>query len=175
MTKGIVVLAAVACAMLATACSQDDAARAAAAVAPATAPAGAEAVDQAATDAASTAPDATTVGSTSAAGARACMIAGEFEILGRKIRSRDCLQAGADIPEAAHRELCEGLAQTSAQIGGGKAGSLEYMDACPSPHQGSCRGIFGQASMHAFYYERTADDLATLPSSCAMGGGTWAG
>lgn len=176
MTKGIVVLAAVACAMLAAACSQDDAARAAAPVAPA--PASAEAVDQALSQAetadASTAPDAAAVGGASA-GARACMIAGEFEILGRKIRSRDCLQAGADIPEATHRELCEGLAQTSAQIGGGKAGSLEYMDACPSPNQGSCRGIFGQASMHAFYYERTADDLATLPSSCAMGGGTWAG
>lgn len=173
MRKGSVVLVAMACALLAAACSQNDAAQAAAPDAPASA--SAEVVDQAATEAASTATGATAAAGAHEAGARACMIAGEFEILGRKIRSRDCLQAGADVPEAAHRELCEGLAQTSAQIGGGKAGSLEYMDACPSPNQGSCRGIFGHASLHAFYYERTDDDLATLPSSCAMGGGTWAG
>lgn len=110
-----------------------------------------------------------------AAGTRACMIAGEFEILGRKLRSRDCLQAGNDIPEATHTELCQTLAQTSAQLGGGKAGEITYMDECPSPNQGSCRGIFGQKTMHAFYYERPEDDLATLPDSCRMGGGTWVG
>jgi len=103
---------------------------------------------------------------------RACMIAGEFEILGQRLRSRDCFQAGPDIPEATHRELCESLAQTSAQLGG-KAGEITWMDACPSPNQGSCRGIFGQKTMHAFYYERRPDDLATLPDSCRMGGGTW--
>lgn len=105
---------------------------------------------------------------------RACMIAGEFQVLGQRIRSRDCLQADADLPENAHRELCESLAQASAQFGG-EAGDLTYMDACPSPSQGSCKGLFGQPSLHAFYYERSADDLATLPGSCQASGGTWEG
>ncbi len=104
---------------------------------------------------------------------QACMIAGEFRIMGQTIRSRDCLQAGADLPADTHRELCEGLAQTSAQFGQGEAGTLEYMTRCPSPAQGSCRGIFGQPTMVAFYYERSTDDLAGLPASCSMGGGTW--
>ena len=101
------------------------------------------------------------------------MIAGEFEILGRKIRSRDCLQAGSDMPADEHRQLCEGLAATSARIGEGQAGSLAYMARCPTPAQGSCRGIFGQPALVAFYYERTDDDLAALPASCGMGGGSW--
>ncbi|WP_233603156.1 hypothetical protein [Pseudoxanthomonas sp. SGT-18] len=106
---------------------------------------------------------------------RACMIAGEFEIMGQRIRSRDCLQAGADVPEDMHRQMCESLAQGSAQIGTGKAGEVAYMDACPSPNQGSCKGMFGQSSIHAFYYERSSEDLATLPASCQMAGGTWEG
>lgn len=106
---------------------------------------------------------------------RACMIAGEFEIMGQRIRSRDCLQAGADVPEDMHRQMCESLAQGSAQIGTGKAGEVAYMDACPSPNQGSCKGMFGQSSIHAFNYERSSEDLATLPASCQMAGGTWEG
>lgn len=105
---------------------------------------------------------------------RACMIAGEFELMGQRIRSRDCLQASADVPEPTHRQMCESLAQTSAQMGG-KAGELTYMDACPRPSQGSCKGLFGQASLHAFYYERSGGDLASLPDSCRAAGGTWEG
>jgi hypothetical protein len=123
---------------------------------------------QAVTDAAHAAP----APDTAAPGTKACMIAGEFELMGRRIRSRDCLQAGADIADASHREACEGLAQTSAQMGG-TAGEVTYMETCPTPAQGSCKGLFGQPSMHAFYYEREADDLATLPQSCAAIGGTW--
>ena len=55
----------------------------------------------------------------------------------------------------------------------GQAGSLAYMPRCPTPAQGSCRGIFGQPALVAFYYERTDDDLAALPASCGMGGGSW--
>jgi len=106
-------------------------------------------------------------------GTRACMIAGEFVLMGKRIRSRDCLQAGAGVAEANHRQICQSLAQTSAQMGG-KAGEITWLDACPSPSQGSCKGLFGQKSMQAFYYERQADDLATLPESCRMLGGTWA-
>ena len=102
---------------------------------------------------------------------RACMIAGEFHLLGQVIRSRDCVQLAGSSTEAELQRACEGLAQTSAQMGG-KAGEITYMEGCPSPSQGSCRGIFGK-SFDGYYYERSADDLANLPASCAQGGGTW--
>ncbi len=102
---------------------------------------------------------------------QACMIAGEFQLMGQTLRSRDCVQAGADTPRAELENLCNGLAQTSAQLGG-KAGEVTYLDACPSPAQGRCSGLFGR-TYDGFYYERSAQDLAGLPDSCAQGGGTW--
>lgn len=151
-------------AVVATACSQADG--------PATSSADAAAPAEPATTGSAHAEAVAAPAVATDAATRACMIAGEFEILGQRVRSRDCLQAGADIPEQAHRELCESLAQTSAQMGG-KAGEVTYLDTCPSPSQGSCKGLFGQASLHAFYYERSHDDLASLPASCQAGGGTW--
>jgi len=105
------------------------------------------------------------------AATHACMIAGEFSLLGQVIRSRDCVQTAGASTEAQLKRVCEGLAQTSAQMGG-KAGEITYMYACPAPAQGSCRRLFGQ-DFDGFYYERSADDLAGLPASCAQGGGTW--
>jgi len=105
------------------------------------------------------------------AGPQACMIAGEFQLLGQRIRSRDCVQVLDGGREQDLRRLCEGLAQGSAQMGG-KAGEVTYMDACPSPSQGSCQGVFGGA-FAGYYYERSAEDLASLPASCAHGGGRW--
>ncbi|ADV28432.1 hypothetical protein Psesu_2600 [Pseudoxanthomonas suwonensis 11-1] len=132
--------------------------------------AAAPAEEAASSDAAAPAPVATTGGKT-----RACMIAGEFELFGERIRSRDCLQADGSVSEEMHRKLCESLAEGSAKIGSGKAGEVTWMDACPSPNQGSCKGIFGQPGLSASYYERSGDGLTSLPSSCQMGGGTWEG
>lgn len=98
------------------------------------------------------------------------MIAGEFQLMGQRIRSRDCVQTSAGREDELKR-ICEGLSQTSAQMGG-KAGEVTYTDACPSPSQGSCRGMLG-SGMDGHYYERSAEDLATLPASCAQAGGTW--
>lgn len=106
-----------------------------------------------------------------AADTHACMIAGEFTLMGKTIRSRDCVQTTAASNETDLKRVCEGLAQTSAQMGG-KAGEVTYMDACPSPSQGSCKTLF-DGKFDGFYYERTAEDLADLPASCRMGGGTW--
>ncbi len=103
----------------------------------------------------------------------ACMIAGEFNVLGKTIRSRDCVQTTGASSEAELKRMCEGLAQTSAQMGG-KAGQITYMDACPSPSQGSCKQLFGHP-FDGYYYERSAEDLAVLPDSCAQGGGRWSG
>ncbi|WP_269792706.1 hypothetical protein [Stenotrophomonas sp. Iso1] len=105
------------------------------------------------------------------AATHACMIAGEFTLMGRTIRSRDCVQTTAGSSEAELQRMCSGLAQTSAQMGG-KAGEVDYMDACPSPSQGSCKKLFG-GKFDGYYYERTSQDLVDLPASCAQGGGTW--
>lgn len=99
------------------------------------------------------------------------MIAGEFNLLGKTIRSRDCVQPTAASTDAELKQLCEGLASTSAQMGG-KAGQITYMQACPAPSQGRCEGLFG-LSFDGYYYERSAEDLAGLPASCAQGGGRW--
>lgn len=104
---------------------------------------------------------------------QACMIAGEFNIAGQIIRSRDCVQAAASAPKQQFRAHCEGLAQTSAQLGG-EAGQVTYMDACPSPNQGRCSNYL-RSGYDAFYYERSTDDLAELPESCSLSGGTWGG
>lgn len=119
------------------------------------------------------APHATAVhdAQTPARQSQACMIAGEFNVLGKTIRSRDCVQLAGASSEAELKQVCEGLANTSAQMGG-KAGQITYMAACPSPSQGSCKRLFGLA-FDGYYYQRSAEDLAELPNSCAQGGGSW--
>ena len=102
---------------------------------------------------------------------QACMIAGQFNLAGKGIRSRDCTQTSRDMPRTDFEEYCNMLAQTSAQLGG-EAGRITYLDQCPSPNQGSCKN-FASSGMDGFYYERTPDDLADLPESCVHGGGTW--
>ena len=99
------------------------------------------------------------------------MIAGEFLLAGKIIRSRDCTQASRNAPRAKFESYCETLANTSAELGG-KAGVITYLDKCPSPNQGSCKN-FANSGLDGFYYERTADDLAELPESCEHDGGTW--
>ena len=102
---------------------------------------------------------------------KACMIAGEFNLLGTVVRSRDCVQSTGASSHAELTKLCQGLARTSAQMGG-QAGTITYLDACPAPAQGRCAGLFGLA-FDGYYYERSADNLAGLPASCSQGGGRW--
>lgn len=99
------------------------------------------------------------------------MIAGEFNVLGKTIRSRDCVQPTGASSDTELKKICEGLANTSAQMGG-KAGQITYMKACPLPSQGSCKQLFGLA-FDGYYYERSAEDLAGLPDGCTQGGGSW--
>ena len=104
---------------------------------------------------------------------QACMIAGEFNIAGQVIRSRDCTEAKASVPRDTFVAYCEGLANTSKMFGG-KAGTITYSETCPTPSQGSCKN-FARSGYDAYYYERTADDLADLPESCTLAGGRWGG
>ena len=102
----------------------------------------------------------------------ACMIEGEFNLMGTVIKSRDCMQTSDKTPEAQFKQSCEALAQTSAQLGG-KAGKVTYSETCPKPAQGICKN-FMRSGNDAYYYERDAEDLAGLPKGCGIGGGTWA-
>jgi hypothetical protein len=102
---------------------------------------------------------------------QACLIDGEFTIMGQKIRSKDCIQAPAGDPTAEFRRACQELANTSAMLGG-KAGNVTYMATCPKQPQGICKG-FLRSKRDAYYYERTPDNLAKVPASCERTGGRW--
>jgi hypothetical protein len=108
---------------------------------------------------------------TSRAADRACLIEGEFSFLGQTIYSKDCMQSTPNESEAAFKVACEALANTSAQLGG-TPGKIKYMDKCPRPTQGICKG-FMKSGRDAYYYARSASDLSELPSSCKMSGGAW--
>lgn len=101
----------------------------------------------------------------------ACMIEGSFNLLGQVIKSKDCVQSAPAEDEAAFKTSCEQLANTSAAMGG-EAGKITYLEQCPTPAQGICQDLAG-LKRGAYYYERAADDLASLPASCAQLGGRW--
>ncbi|RXR06316.1 hypothetical protein [Pseudoxanthomonas composti] len=103
---------------------------------------------------------------------QACMIAGEFKLMGRTIRSRDCMRAPRTQDQAVFRQQCNALAETSGKIGNGKPGTVAWLEDCPRPAQGSCLGMAG-GQMDGFYYERDAEGLAGLPESCTAMGGGW--
>lgn len=101
----------------------------------------------------------------------ACMIEGEFEILGQKIYSKDCIEFSEANKTEQLKTMCEALANTSAQLGG-QAGKVTYSASCPRPAQGACKNMGGSTAT-AYYYARTAEDLKTLPQGCNMMGGQW--
>ena len=102
---------------------------------------------------------------------QACLIDGEFTIMGQTIRSKDCIQAPASDPVAEFRRVCQELANTSAMLGG-KAANVSYMATCPGQPQGICKG-FLRSKRDAYYYERTPDNLTKVPASCERTGGRW--
>lgn len=102
---------------------------------------------------------------------KACLIEGSFTFMGQTIHSKDCMQSDPKESEATFKGSCEALANMSAQMGG-EAGKIDYMAQCPLPAQGVCKGMMG-TQRDAYYYARSADDLATLPTSCSQLGGVW--
>ena len=103
---------------------------------------------------------------------RACMIEGSFALLGQTIRSKDCMQASpAEKDEAVFRQSCSELANVSAAMGG-KPGKVTYLARCETPAQGTCKNLMG-SGRDAYYYARSADDLAALPASCELLRGKW--
>ncbi len=102
---------------------------------------------------------------------RACLIEGSFNILGRTIHSKDCMQSNPKEEEESFKKSCEEFANSSAMLGGAP-GKITYMKQCKRPAQGVCRGFLG-TGRDAYYYQRSGDDLRDLPSNCAKGGGRW--
>lgn len=102
---------------------------------------------------------------------RACTIEGTFSVMGQDIYSKDCVELHAEGNVDDLKRLCEGLAQTSAALGG-EAGNVTYSEKCPRPAQGACVGLAQQPAT-AYYYARSDDDLIYLPASCEMMGGNW--
>lgn len=102
---------------------------------------------------------------------RACTIDGKFELFGQTIESKDCLEMNDPKAIDKLKSYCGELASASEKMGG-TAGTVTYSATCPKPAQGACLNVGGKA-INTFYYKRSADDLAALPQSCAMIGGTW--
>lgn len=104
---------------------------------------------------------------------RACMIEGSFKLLGQTLHSKDCMQVPpTEKNEAAFKRACTELANTSAAMGG-EAGTVTYLAQCELTAQGICKNMMNKG-WDAYYYARSADDLAALPGSCGAFGGTWA-
>ena len=100
---------------------------------------------------------------------QACMLSGRIELLGVSEDVRDCMQSNSTYSVAEFQKACEGLAHALTSSGNAPA-KIDYLSACPTPSQGSCRN-FMNTGMDAFYYQRT--ELASLPGSCSGAGGTW--
>lgn len=102
---------------------------------------------------------------------RACVMEATITFMGQTVYSKDCMQAAPKESEAALRRTCEEVAQMSAAMGG-KPARITYLKQCPMPAQGICRGYL-RTGRDAYYYARSADEVARLPTGCAQGGGRW--
>lgn len=103
----------------------------------------------------------------------ACMITGTFNIMGREIPARDCVQITDSRTVAELQRHCGELAQAPAHAGG-QPGTIEYLDSCPTPAQGSCLNYMG-SGFDAYYYERDPADIPMVSQSCGATGGRWQG
>jgi len=110
------------------------------------------------------------LGGTVSAQTQACLLEGNMSLGGKRIEIRDCLQA-VGIPAAQFKEMCGGISQSAAAMGGSPA-KITYMGSCPAAAQGVCEGMFG-GPMTGYYYRRDAAALSDTRQSCAASGGKW--
>lgn len=102
---------------------------------------------------------------------RACTIEGTLTLMGQSIYSKDCIELQDEADVTLLKRMCDGLAEAGKGFGG-QAGEVTYSVNCPLPAQGSCVGFANQPA-NAYYYARSAEDLANLPASCQFSGGVW--
>ncbi|WCM89597.1 hypothetical protein [Acidovorax sp. NCPPB 3576] len=107
---------------------------------------------------------------------RACVIEGNVPVGGKALAVKDCMEFTTAIPAEQLKASCNGLAQTSAQLGG-KAGKVTFLAQCPRPASGACKGLMGQP-LDAYYYHLPPEALQEKRKACetstaAIKGGTW--
>lgn len=101
---------------------------------------------------------------------QACLLEGTFLIMGQVIPTKDCME-NRGLSEAQFHSSCDSLLSAGA-MAGAPDGKLTYLRACPPSPQGICRSLSG-SPLDAYYYKRSAEDLAGLPDSCRALHGTW--
>ena len=69
------------------------------------------------------------------------------------------------------KQACEGLTQM-AKMMGGTPPKVTYMKQCPKPAQGICANYLG-SGRDAYYYARSAQEIADFPTACPKAGGRW--
>ncbi len=105
------------------------------------------------------------------ANGKACLLEGNFTLMGQKIVMKDCLQNNGGQPQAQFVQNCQGLSQAAVSMGGPPA-KITYLAACPVPALGVCDKLFGVA-LSGHYYAQDAQALKDTEASCKAGGGTW--
>ena len=102
---------------------------------------------------------------------QACILSGRITLPGIDEDVRDCMQSNGKYSVSEFQRACTGLANAMVGTGNGPA-KIEYVSTCPTPSQGSCKNMLNRG-LDAYYYLRSADNIATVPASCAAAGGTW--
>jgi hypothetical protein len=102
---------------------------------------------------------------------RACMMEGTLKVFGQSIYSKDCMQSGPKDTFQQLKQACEGLTQM-AKMMGGTPPKITYLKQCPKPAQGICANYLG-TGRDAYYYARSAQEIADFPKTCPTAGGRW--
>ena len=101
---------------------------------------------------------------------KACLLEGNFTLMGQKLVIKDCMQNNG-VPQAQFVQNCQGASQAAASMGGAPA-KITYLGACPVPALGVCDKLFGVA-LSGHYYLQDAQALKDTEAGCKAGGGTW--
>ncbi|MDD2924937.1 hypothetical protein [Rhodoferax sp.] len=104
-----------------------------------------------------------------AAADKACLLEGSLKIGNQVVNIKDCM-VNKGVDKTRFQDTCKGIADIGAGLGAPP--KVSYLDACPPSPQGVCEGLFGQP-VDAYYYKRSASDLADAKSGCLGQGGKW--
>ena len=108
---------------------------------------------------------------------RACMIEGSFTIAGKTLSIKNCMEFTVAIPDTKLKESCNSLAQI-APLDVSKPGKVTYLPQCPLPASGICKGLLGQPTLNAYYYNLSPSEIQEKREACGLSlpqtkPGTW--
>jgi len=101
---------------------------------------------------------------------KACLLEGNFVMMGQKIVIKDCMQNNG-MPQEQFVQNCQGASQAATAMGGAPA-KITYLAACPAAPKGICDKLFG-GPLSGHYYLQDAAALEDTAAGCKAGGGTW--